>query len=159
MKKTILTFLIVALFPAVAFATAAGTATFSKLHESAEYVEYQWICVSDSSGNISTPTTTNSGDAKYNTPLSGRPERVIIEPGTGDLAPSDNYYIQLRVDSLTVDLSGKSTTALDNATTYMFGPITADEGYPVVLFNNVLYPYATGLGAANQVTFRVLIKK
>jgi len=87
-----------------------------------------------------------------------RIDRVIIVPDGGATVPTTLYDVELRVSTaIASDLLGGFGDNLVNTTTYMDGPMTETNTYPMFI-RSLPVIYAINCGASNIFTIYLLIQ-
>src|SRR5574343_1408514 len=146
--------LILALIVFPAQVMAAGSCVFTKVYEDPTTLELSYVCTSYTDGTISSPTI---AAADATTPRNGVIVKAFVIPGTGDDLPDDNFAVTLTTDKTAAnDILEGEFASCDNATITMK---SIYDGYVFPLSSEVLTPGASGMGSANKMTLRLVIRK
>jgi hypothetical protein len=146
--------LVLALIVFPAQAMAAGSCVFSKIVDDAATLELSYVCTAHTDGTIASPTI---AAADATTPRSGVIVKAFVIPGTSGDQPDDNFVVTLTSDKTsTKDLLEGEFGACDNATTTVKSMY---DGYVYPLASEVITPGASGMGSANKMTLRLVIRK
>jgi hypothetical protein len=144
--------------PAVSVAAPAGSCAFTLKAPTINGVHLnilQWVCTADGAGAVLAPTISGDGyDAEY----SGTITQVEIIPGTGGDQPDDNFVVGISYsDDATVDKAGGVGAACDETNTTWGMPVDPVNSGISQVFRRALIPYATGCGATNKFTVKIII--
>ncbi len=159
MKKILTVAFLSMLFASTAL--AAGSCNYTTIAGDPKTIIHQWVCLSDSSGNVSSPTITAIGNDSNLLPLYGFIFEARIKPGASTLAPTASYVVKLNpVGDATVDLLNGLGAANSATVTTVGSTVDANVGgLPARIMGDVVQPFASGVGDANQFTLTICIEK
>ena len=156
--KRLLFFVFAAVFCIASLSHAAeGSCTFAKVKDLR--VIRTWVCTADSgTGNIgsaSAATITGTGyDEAMNT---GLIRWVELTPGSGGDAPSAITTAKiLTTDDATTDFAGGLFSGASTTTVTAAMPLDVINGGPMEVNRKALTIQATGIGAGNVITIRMI---
>ncbi len=137
----------------------AGTAIFTYDESpNGNVVKLSWVCSSDASGDVSSPTITEMGGLWHHySPLIGVIGQVRITPGSGANQPTNAYVVRLHPSDTTIDFLGGLGASCSDTNTVIDVPATAATGAGLAMFNDIVTPYATGVGNVKQFTLSVYL--
>lgn len=156
MKKLLLVFFGL-LFSASSAMADEGACTFTKTKDLR--VIRTWVCTADgSTGNIgSASAATITGTNATEVLNTGLIRWVELTPGTGDDAPEAVTTAKiLTTDDKTTDFAGGLFDGASTSAVTAAMPLDVINGGPLEVNRKALTIYATGIGASNVITIRMV---